>query len=233
MMIKVKGLVKTFEKGRKKIYALKGVSFTVERGEIFGYLGPNGAGKTTTIKILTTIWKQDAGDAWVAGYDVKSMPGKVRDRIGWLDGMNIELMWMTHAPVKYNILYFASLNGVPSSLALDRARELMELLDLDTGLDMPIYKYSFGMKAKLALVVTLLHNPEVLFLDEPTIGLDVPTRLKFYDILEELRDDGKTIFLSSHMLHEVEKVCDRGSDHKPWRDHCSGQSWRTQTPVSN
>ncbi len=210
-MIKVDGLIKSFPKGKGRTYALRGVTFSVEEGEIFGYLGPNGAGKTTTIKILTTIWKQDEGEAWVAGYNVRTTPGKVRERIGWLDGMNIELMWMTHAPVKYNIAYFASLNGIPSSLALERARELMELLDLDPDLDVPIYKYSFGMKAKLALVVTLLHNPDVLFLDEPTIGLDVPTRSKFYDMLRELREGGKTIFLSSHMLHEVEKVCDRAA----------------------
>ena len=196
---------------RKKsitVEALKGVSLKVERGEIFGLLGPNGAGKTTTVKIISTILLPDEGTARVLGYDVVSEADRVREVIGL--SLSVERgFWYVMTGLE-NLIYFGLLRGMSVREARKRAMELLELVGLSKAANKPVEQYSLGMKARLALARALLHDPEVVILDEPTLGLDPAAARRMRELLLELsKRESKTIFLTTHNMVEAELICNR------------------------
>ncbi|MCS7257141.1 MAG: ATP-binding cassette domain-containing protein [Thermomicrobium sp.] len=200
--IEVRGLVKRYG----EILAVAGVDFTVERGEFFGFLGPNGAGKTTTISILCTLTRPTEGTARVAGHDVVREPHRVRQKIGIIfQDPSLD----TQLTAWENLALHARVYGVPGSVWRPRAEELLRLVELWERRHSLVRTFSGGMKRRLELVRGLLHNPEVLVLDEPTIGLDPQTRRQIWSHLLTLRrETGVTLFLTTHYLEEAEQ-CDR------------------------
>ncbi len=197
-------------RGRKdgggRVEAVRGVSIEVSQGEIFGFLGPNGAGKTTTLRMLTTLLPIDGGTATVAGYDVARQPGQVRRRIGYVSqlGGSDEL-----ATGRENLILQARLYGVGRSLAEERAEALAGLLDLAGFANRRVATYSGGQRRRLDIALGLVHDPSVLFLDEPTTGLDPQSRANLWDHIAALRDRGTTVFLTTHYLEEADVLCDR------------------------
>ena len=200
--IEVRGLVKRYG----EILAVAGVDFTVERGEFFGFLGPNGAGKTTTISILCTLTRPTEETARVAGHDVVREPHRVRQKIGIIfQDPSLD----TQLTAWENLALHARVYGVPGSVWRPRAEELLRLVELWERRHSLVRTFSGGMKRRLELVRGLLHNPEVLVLDEPTIGLDPQTRRQIWSHLLTLRrETGVTLFLTTHYLEEAEQ-CDR------------------------
>lgn len=199
----VEGLTKTFGSLR----AVDEVSFTVKKGEIFGFLGPNGAGKTTTINLLTTLMKPTSGRGLVAGFDIQREPQKVRKRIGVLfqditldrELTGWENLWI------HGLIY-----GIPRSVLKRRISELLAFVELEDWARSQVKKYSGGMQRRLQIAAALLHRPEVLFLDEPTLGLDPQTRAHVWDyILELQRNEKVTVFLTTHYMDEAERLCHR------------------------
>jgi ABC-2 type transport system ATP-binding protein len=198
-VIDIRELSKSYDK--RAAPALDNLTLTVERGEIFGYLGPNGAGKTTTIRLLLDLIRPSAGSMSVLGLDVQRQSTAVRSQIGYLPG---ELSLWDHLTGRDVLRYMAGLR--PGS-DMRFARELAERLHLD--LDARVRSYSTGNRRKVGIIQALMHHPPLLILDEPTTGLDPLMRQTFNAILREARADGQTVFLSSHVLSEVEAVCDR------------------------
>jgi ABC-2 type transport system ATP-binding protein len=200
--VEVDGLVKRFG----DFAAVDDVSFVVEPGELFGFLGPNGAGKTTTISILCTLLRPTEGRAEVAGYDVAREPAAVRSNIG-LVFQEITLDdYLTGAE---NLRFHAVLYGCPPGQVRDRAAPLLEMVGLTERADQQVRFYSGGMKRRLEIARGLLHAPRVLFLDEPTIGLDPQTRVHIWDYVDTLRErESTTMFLTTHYMDEAER-CDR------------------------
>jgi ABC-2 type transport system ATP-binding protein len=196
-------------KSSETIVALDDVDLSVKKGELFGLLGPNGAGKTTLVKILSTIIIPDAGTALVNGHDVLKEPGKVRASIGVVSSGERSLYWRLTA--RENLEYFARLYKVPDGVARRRISELLSLMGLEDRADELVEKYSSGMRQKLAIARAILHDPEVLLLDEPTLGLDPSfSRSIRVFIREELnRKQGKTILLTTHYMDEADQMCDR------------------------
>jgi ABC-2 type transport system ATP-binding protein len=189
------------------IHAVDSISFEVSRGEIFGFLGPNGAGKTTTISILTTQTLPTGGKAEVLGYDVVKQPGKVRKGIGLVPQ---ELTVDDELTGRENMELQGRLYGVPYSEAKKRIDELLELVKLADSADRYVKTYSGGMKKRLELAEGLIHRPEVLFLDEPTLGLDIQTRTSMWEHINKLKKEtNMTIFLTTHYLEEADALCDR------------------------
>lgn len=185
----------------KKYLALDDLSLTVQKGEIFGYLGPNGAGKTTTIKLLLDLIRPTSGHAKLLGMDVNAASVITRRRTGYLPG---ELALWSGQTARHVIGYFASLRG---GVQQKFVNSLIERLELDPG--KAIREYSTGNKRKLGLVLALMHQPELLILDEPSSGLDPLVQQTFMQLMREARSNGQTIFLSSHVLGEVRAICDR------------------------
>ncbi len=189
-----------------KIYdgfkAVDSISFNVKGGEIFGLLGPNGAGKTTTIKMLTTVIKPTEGIAQIDGFDVVKDASEVRKRIGVVFQ---ETTLDNDLTVYENLDFHARLYGVKDRKR--RIKEVLELVELEDQAEKVVKNLSGGMKRKLEIARGILHQPSVLFLDEPTLGLDVPTRRKIWDHIESLAD--VTIFLTTHYMEEAERLCDR------------------------
>ncbi len=198
--------VRDLKKYYGKVKAVDGISFHVEKGEFFGFLGPNGAGKSTTIRVLTTLAKPTSGEVRVAGFDVVKEDEEVRKRIGLVSD---RLILYDRLTVMENLRFFSKLYGLDEGTIKKRARELLELLDMWEWKDTPISKLSTGMKQKVNLVRALIPNPQILFLDEPTLGLDPHTTRKIRDFIKELNRKGTTIILTTHMLHEAEILCDR------------------------
>ena len=204
--IEVSGLVKTFRAKSGDIEAVKGVDLQVDRGEVFGFLGPNGAGKSTTVKMLTTLLSITAGTAHVAGLDVAKDPNAVRRKIG------VALQEAGLDPRQTGrelVTLQAQLFGSSPAQARDRAQELLELVDLVDAADRRIKGYSGGMKRRLDLASALVHEPEVLFLDEPTTGLDPASRLTVWDEVRRINQNGTTVFLTTQYLEEADQLCDR------------------------
>ena len=203
-IVNVKNLSKVFD---KEIVAVDNVSFQVKKGEIFGFLGPNGAGKTTTIKILTTLLQPTKGQVNIASFDVVKNPDGVRSSIGIVPQaltLDDDLKGMT------NLLLSAKLYRVPDKIAKERANELLELVGLKDAARRDVSTYSGGMRKRLELIIGLIHNPKVLFLDEPTLGLDIQTRSVIWDYLKKLnKENGLTIFITTHYLEEADLLCDR------------------------
>jgi ABC-2 type transport system ATP-binding protein len=202
-IIQAENLTKKF--GEKT--AVDNISFKVQEGELFGFLGPNGAGKTTTIRMLTTLTAVSNGRATVAGYDVSKDPGAVRTSIGVVPQQLIaddELQGVE------NVLLFAKLHHVPGEKARKRAGELLELVDLQAFAEKKVKTYSGGMKRRLQLAMGLVHDPRLLFLDEPSLGLDIQTRSKMWDYVRKLNQErGITVFMTTHYLEEADELCDR------------------------
>lgn len=186
--------------------ALDRVSFDVKPGEIFGLLGPNGAGKTTCLRILSTVLKPSSGRATVAGYDVESQPEQVRARIGFLSNNTGIYDRMTAWEM---VEYFGRLYGIPEKPLQERIAFLFDRLQMNSIRDVFSSKMSTGMKQKVSIARTIVHDPPVLIFDEPTSGLDVLVARNVIDEIRSLRDEGKCIIYSTHIMSEVEKLCHR------------------------
>jgi ABC-2 type transport system ATP-binding protein len=203
-MIEAKKLVKIYN---GNIKAVDGIDLSIEKGEIYGFLGPNGAGKTTTVKMLTTLLKPTSGYASINGLDVVKEQEKVRKIIGLVPqdlSVDDDLKGIENLELQ------ASFYGIGKEEARKKAKELLELVDLYHARDRYVSTYSGGMRKRLDLVSGLIHEPEVLFLDEPTLGLDVQTRTKMWEYIENLRKNlGITIFITTHYLEEADRLCDR------------------------
>ncbi len=204
LIIEAQNLTKTYKKAVK---AVDHISFSVKEGELFGFLGPNGAGKTTTIKMLTTLASITEGEATVAGYDVAKNAAAVRKAIGIVPQ---ELTADDELKGIENLLLSAKLHHVPNNVAREKVRELLKLLDLEGAAQRQVRTYSGGMRRRLQLAMGLIHDPKVLFLDEPTLGLDIQTRQKMWAYIRELnRKEGITVFMTTHYLEEADSLCDR------------------------
>ena len=191
----------------KDVEAVRGVSFGIDRGELFGLLGPNGAGKTTTIKMLITLLIPTGGRASVLGHDVVQDPRAVRRHIGYVFGGDRGLYERLNA--YDNLRYFAELYGVPPREQQQRIGELVELVGLTGRTKERVEGYSRGMRQRLHIARGLLHDPEVLFLDEPTIGIDPVGARELRSTIATLREQGKTILLTTHYMFEADELCDR------------------------
>ena len=187
--------------------ALQGVDLSISRGELFGLLGPNGAGKTTMVKIFTTLLLPTSGTATIAGLDVVKEAWAIRKRIGFVFGGDRGLYWRLNG--LDNLRYFADLYRIPPDVSRRRIAELLDRLGLAGRERDKVEQYSRGMKQRLHLARGLLNDPEVLFLDEPTIGLDPVGARELRVIVRELADAGKTIFLTTHYMFEADAICDR------------------------
>lgn len=195
-------------RGKKRVVeALNNVSFEVGKSEVFGLLGPNGAGKTTTIKILSTLLLPDSGEAWVNGYHVVKEANKVRESIGVSLYSDRGFYWKLSG--RENLMYFARLYHLERNYAKSRIDYLLKLLDLEADANRLVEEYSTGMKSKLNIARALLQDPPVLFLDEPTIGLDPTAARKVREVIMELRKEGRTVLLTTHNMYEAELLCDR------------------------
>ncbi|MBO3801290.1 MAG: ATP-binding cassette domain-containing protein [Thermoproteota archaeon] len=197
------------KKSSEVIVALNNVNLSVEEGELFGLLGPNGAGKTTLVKILSTLIIPDEGTALVSGYDILKNPDKVRASIGVVSSGERSLYWKLTA--KENLEYFARLYKVPEEVSRKRIKELLAMMELEDRANELVEKYSSGMKQKLAIARAILHDPKVLLLDEPTIGLDPSFSRSIRNFIKEdlNRKQGKTILLTTHYMDEAEQLCDK------------------------
>ena len=204
-MIEVEGLTKVYG-GSKGAKALDGVSFTVPKQGIFGFLGPNGAGKTTTIRILSTVLAPTAGTIRIDGHDLREDPLAVKEKLGLMPD---EVLFYPTLTGEQHLLYYASFYGIPRAEAKARATKYLDQFGLGDARTKKVKAYSHGMKKRLALAQCLLHDPEVLIMDEPANGLDPQGMRYFRDLIRFLNKEGKTIFLSSHMLAEVEQLCER------------------------
>ncbi len=205
-VISTTDLRKSFRSPRGSVTAVDGVSIGVDRGEIFGFLGPNGAGKTTTLRMLTTLLPIDGGHATVAGFDVGRQPNEVRSRIGYVSqlGGADDL-----ATGRENLLLQGRLYGGDLDTVTRRTRIVMDVLDLSDFADRRVKTYSGGQRRRLDIALGIIHEPEVLFLDEPSTGLDPQNRASLWDHVRSLRDRGTTIFLTTHYLEEADSLCDR------------------------
>jgi len=204
-IVKVEGLVKTYS--GSKTNAVDGVSFNVEEGEIFGFLGPNGAGKSTTINMLTTLLPPTSGRAEVCGFDVHRQANLVRRSVGVVPQDYTADEDMTG---EENILLCADLYGIPRSDSKRHASELLQLVELQDAANRKVSTYSGGMRRRLELASGLINYPKLLFLDEPTLGLDVQTRAAVWKYIRQLKEDYKmTLFVTTHYLEEADSLCDR------------------------
>jgi ABC-2 type transport system ATP-binding protein len=204
--VRTSGLRKAFRVKNQPVEAVSGIDLTVGAGQIFGFLGPNGAGKTTTLRILTTLLPADAGEAFVAGADVRRRPQQVRRRIGYvgqLGGADAS------ATGRENLLLEGRLYGMGAAETARRTDELIEAFDLGAFADRTARSYSGGQRRRLEVALGIMHHPQVLFLDEPTTRLDPQNRANLWDQLRELRRTGTTIFLTTHYLDEADQLSDR------------------------
>ena len=215
-ILRVEGLSKTFTLSRKqqkiertnarRKTAVDGLSFVAHKGEIFGLLGPNGAGKTTTLRMLATLLRPDSGDATIDGSSVVAQPEEVRHKIAFLTS---ELKLEDFFTPNYLFDFFSRLHGVDEVTMRGRKAQMFQRFGIDKFAEVKVANLSTGMKQKLSLVISLVHDPDIIIFDEPTNGLDVLTARTVTDYLQELRAAGKTIILSTHIFSLVERLCDR------------------------
>lgn len=205
--VEVRGLCKTFwDEGRGEVRAVDGVSFECRAGEVFGLLGANGAGKTTTLRTLATILQPTGGTAHVMGHDVVAEPEAVRSSLGFYSASTSLYPRLT---ARETLEFFARVNRYPRERVRARVDELIERFGISEYADARVEKLSSGMKQKVSIARTIAHDPPVLIFDEPSVGLDVINALAMQQIIRELRDEGKAIIFSSHIMSEVERLCDR------------------------
>lgn len=206
-IIQTKGLRKTFKMRKgQPVEAVKGVDLCIKQGEIFGFLGPNGAGKTTTLRMLTTLIPPSGGEARVVGHDLLKESGRVRERIGYVSqagGTD------SSATGRENLMLQAQLYGLTNQQAKQRAAELLVALELDSFADRQARTYSGGQRRRLDLALGMVNRPQVLFLDEPTTGLDPQSRAHLWEEVRKLRSMGTTVFLTTHYLEEADALADR------------------------
>ncbi len=204
-----RNLRRVFGDGQNAKVAVNGISFEVNKGEIFGILGPNGAGKTTTIKMLSTLLKPTSGQGIVLGTDVSDdrKTRELRMHVNVVSGGERGLYYRLTG--RQNLRYFADLYKVPSSVKEERIQKVIELVKMEDAADKRVETYSRGMKQRIHIARALINDPDVLFLDEPTIGLDPEISLQIRKIVRELSDSGKTIILTTHYMFEAEELCDR------------------------
>jgi daunorubicin resistance ABC transporter ATP-binding subunit len=202
-IIRADNVVKRFG---KETLALDGVSISIKPGSIYGLLGPNGAGKTTLIRVLTTLLEPDSGSAWVAGVDVLADPVTARTKIG-LAGQSAAIDGFLTG--RENVIMIGQLYGLPSKEAKARAAEVLKRIDLTGAADRQVKTYSGGMQRRLDLAASLVGRPEVMFLDEPTTGIDPRSRIDIWDIIRDLQSDGTTLLMTTQYLEEVDYLADR------------------------
>jgi ABC-2 type transport system ATP-binding protein len=205
-VIETRGLRRVFKSRQRVVEAVAGVDLTVSAGEIFGFLGPNGAGKTTTLRMLTTLLPPSGGTARVSGFDLLRQQAQVRERIGYVGqagGADREIIGRTE------LVFQGRLYGMALSAARTRAAELIEMLELEACADRKVGTYSGGQKRRLDIGLGLVHDPQLLFLDEPTTGLDPQSRARVWDEVRRMHDRGTTVFLTTHYLDEADALCDR------------------------
>jgi ABC-2 type transport system ATP-binding protein len=205
-VIRAENLQKTYRTGfwMRPVEALRGVSFEVAAGEIFGFIGPNGAGKTTTIKILTGLMQASGGQAWIGG--LPASDPESRRRLGFLPEGTFFHEYLT---AREFLHFHGSLLGVPRALREERIPRLLERVGLSAAADRQIRRYSKGMRQRAGLAQTLIGDPEIVILDEPMSGLDPIGRKEVRDLVLSLRDEGKTVFFTSHILQDAEMICDQ------------------------
>ena len=208
-VIRARELKRVFGKGTTEKIAVDSISFDVKKGEIFGILGPNGAGKTTTIRMLSTLLIPSSGSAEVLGIDVSddARAKELRKRINLVSGGERGLYYRLTG--RQNLKYFSDLYGVPKDIRDRRISEVLELVGMTEAADRRVEEYSRGMKQRIHIARALINDPEILYLDEPTIGLDPEISLQIRRIVRELSDSGKTIILTTHYMYEAEELCDR------------------------
>lgn len=205
-MIEARGLSKQFhDKKRGKISAVDDVSFSCQPGRIYGLLGANGAGKTTTLRMLATILEPTGGTALVCGHDIVEHPEKVRASVGFLSTATALYPRLTAQEM---VEYFGRLNGLDEATLRNRVDDIFRRLDMDCFRDRRCDKLSTGMKQKTSIARTLVHDPPVMIFDEPTLGLDIMSARTIVAFIRACRDHGKTVIFSTHVMSEVEKLCD-------------------------
>jgi ABC-2 type transport system ATP-binding protein len=209
MIIETKGLRKSFRargRERKTVDAVRGVDLVVDEGEIFGFLGPNGAGKTTTLRMLATLIEPDGGSATIAGVDLRKQPGEVRRRIGYVaqGGSTWE-----ESTAREELVQQARMYGIGKARALTLAAQALDAFQLTEYADRPCKTYSGGQRRRVDIALGIIHGPRVVFLDEPTTGLDPQSRAHMWEEIRRLRAEGMTIFLTTHYLEEADALCDR------------------------
>ena len=201
--IKVDSLSKHFQKSK----AVDNISFQIEQGEIFGFLGPNGAGKSTTMMILTTLLKPTSGNASVQGFDVVTQAKKVRENIGFVQQ---EIGVDEYLTGRENLVFQSRISQMPKELVKSRIDEVISLVELEEKQNEAAITYSGGMRKRLDIACGLIHRPRVLFLDEPTVGLDIQTRRKIWEYIRKIHKEFEmTLFVSTHYMEEADKLCDR------------------------
>ena len=206
MIIETKGLRKSFRGRKGTVEAVRGVDLVVQQGKIFGFLGPNGAGKTTTLRMLATLLTPDGGDATIAGVDLRRSPGEVRRRIGYVAQGGCT--W-DEVSAREELVYQARLYGVDKTEAKARADRAVKAFQLETFADRPCKTYSGGQRRRVDIALGVIHEPSVVFLDEPTTGLDPQSRANMWDEVRRLRTEGMTVFITTHYLEEADALCDR------------------------
>ncbi|MEO3743848.1 ATP-binding cassette domain-containing protein [Plantactinospora sp. B5E13] len=209
-MIETKGLRKSFRsrQGRtqKTVEAVRGVDLVVAEGEIFGFLGPNGAGKTTTLRMLATLIEPDGGEAVVAGANLRTEPGEVRRRIGYVAQGGST--W-DESTAREELVLQARMYGIGKAEAQQRAVRALEAFQLTEYADRKCKTYSGGQRRRVDIALGIIHEPKIVFLDEPTTGLDPQSRAHMWDEIRRLRDEGMTVFITTHYLDEADALCDR------------------------
>ena len=203
LVIKAENLTKKFG----SFTAVNKISFEVEKGEIFGFLGANGAGKTTAMKMLTGLWKPSGGEASVAGYDVYRQAEKIKRSIGY---MSQKFSLYEDLTVSENIRFYGGIYGLSNKEIKEKTKHLLEKLELTGSADSTVESLPLGWKQKLAFSISIIHNPKIVFLDEPTGGVDPITRRSFWDMIYEASSEGKTVFVTTHYMDEAE-YCSRVS----------------------
>ena len=205
-MIQVEGLTKIFHDNKRgKVVAVNHLEFNCQKGKIFGLLGPNGAGKTTTLRILATMMQPTDGKAKINGFDVVKKPHEVRKQIGFLSG---ETGLYDRFTPRETLKFFGKINGMENKAIDKKMDDIFHTLNMENFKDVRVDKLSTGMKQKLSIARCILHDPSVLILDEPTVGLDIITARTVTDYVKEFKKQGKCIIYSTHIMREAEKLCD-------------------------
>ncbi len=206
-IVKVNNLSKLFyDRKRGEILACSNISFSVNKGEIFGLLGPNGAGKTTALRVISTVLRPTNGDASIFGYSINNEPEKIRAKIGFLSG---DMGHYHRLTPRETMRFYGRLHNMEDNLLAERVSHLFTKLGINEFADTRIEKLSTGMKQKVAIARTFVHDPPVLILDEPTFGLDVPTARIVEEAILGAQSEGKCIIYSTHIMEEAEYLCDR------------------------
>ncbi len=205
--LRTEGLTKVFyDDSRGEVHAVDQVDLECSRGEILGLLGANGAGKTTTLRMLSTVLAPTGGQAWVMGHEVSAAPQDVRQSLGFYSASTALYPKITP---RETLTFFAKVNRYPQDKVRDRVEYLIDRFSLSEYADSRVEKLSGGMKQKVSIARTVAHDPPVLVFDEPTVALDVLNALELREIIAQLRDDGKAIIFSTHVMSEAEQLCDR------------------------